>query len=115
MMDHGVFNDKVNKTWDFSVKLHKDLKIWSKKYMVYWHTQSILEFNLTSVLDSIGKKQELNIKCFAWKGFIPRLQWKSPSPKNYWVPKILGQNQILGPKKFRLENITIFDPKIFQV
>ena len=35
------------------------------------------------------KEQDLSLKCSAWKGFIPCLEWKSPSPK-----------QILGPKNF---------------
>ena len=39
-------------------------------------------------INSSSVKQDLSPKCSAWKGFIPRIQWKSPSPK-----------QILGPKK----------------
>ena len=35
------------------------------------------------------QKQDLSLKCSAWKGFTPRLEWKSPS-----------QKQILSPIKF---------------
>ena len=37
----------------------------------------------------------LSLKCSAWKGFIPRLKWKSPSPK-----QTLGPEKFFGPKKY---------------
>ena len=38
---------------------------------------------------------DLSLKFLAWKGFIPRLQWKSPSPKQKF-----GRKKIMGPQKF---------------
>ena len=52
------------------------------------------QFNCPDVGTSIFK-QDLSRKCSAWKGFIPRLQWKSPCPKQKFGPK-----KIKGPKKF---------------
>ena len=62
------------------------------------------------------KKQDLSLKCSAWKGFIPRLQWKSQRfqkniqsgkmfEKNFVFGKNLGLKQywvekLLGLKKF---------------
>ena len=45
--------------------------------------------------------QKLSLKCSAWKGCIPRLQWKSSSPKQILGPKkVLGPKKIIGPQKF---------------
>ena len=46
-------------------------------------------------------KQDLSLKFSAWKGFIPRLEWMSPSPKQILGPeKLLVQWNIMGPNKF---------------
>ena len=49
-------------------------------------------------------KQDLSLKCLAWKGFMPHLQWKSPSPKQILGPKKLlvnfGSTQNVGSKNF---------------
>ena len=44
-------------------------------------------------------RQELSLKCSAWKGFIPIIQWKSSSPKQIMGLKKNGSRVILGPKK----------------
>ena len=40
------------------------------------------------------KKQDLSLKFSAWKGLIPRLQWKSPRSK-----QILGKKKIFESTK----------------
>ena len=54
-----------------------------------------------SCLSTIDQQeQDLGRKCSAWKGFIPRLQWKYSSPKQILCPKInYGSEEILGPQK----------------
>ena len=74
---------------------------------------------------NFGSKEDLSLKCSAWKGCIPRLEWKSSSPKqilgsekflkkygskevlgppkilnlkNYWVQKFVNLKQFWGPK-----------------
>ena len=58
-------------------------------------------------------KQVLSLKCSAWKGFIPCLEWKSPRPKQILDPKFFlgpleyfGSKEILCPKQ-------IFEEKKF--
>ena len=47
------------------------------------------------------KEQDLSLKCSAWKGFIPCLEWKSPSPKQILGRmKYYGSEEVLGPQKF---------------
>ena len=43
-------------------------------------------------------KQDLSLKCSAWKGFIPRLQWKSQESQ-----KILCLEKNWGLKQFWVE------------
>ena len=62
-----------------------------------------------------NSNQDLSLKCSAWKGFIPRLEWKSPSPKQILCPKkflglmkYYGCEEILGPQKILiLKNIWV--------
>ena len=49
-------------------------------------------------------KQDLSLKCSAWKGFIPCLEWKSPRPKQILDPNFyLGPLKYYGSKKFESE------------
>ena len=57
------------------------------------------------------KEQDLSLKCSAWKGFIPCLEWKSPSPKQILGRmKYYGSEEDLGPQHF-FESKQLLGPK----
>ena len=57
-------------------------------------------------------KQDLSLKCSAWKGFIPCLEWKSPRPKQILDPKLyLGSLEYYGSKIFFLSNTNFLRKK----
>ena len=50
-------------------------------------------------------KQDLSLKCSAWKRFIPRVQWKSPSPKQTLGPKNFGSEKNSWSEFFFFKNL----------
>ena len=57
-----------------------------------------------------NSNQDLSLKCSAWKGFIPRLEWKSPSPK-----QILGPQKFFGPMKYHWSEDVLGRQKILNL
>ena len=70
------------------------------------------------LLANLRAKQDLSLKWSAWKGFIPHLQWKSPSPKQKFGQKKNGSEKILGLKTFDQKKLwvqKILGPNKFNV
>ena len=81
-------NDLINKTCQTKTKtLGQSIRLSLSSHSA--HTGIQLNFRTVG----IDQKQELYIKCSAWKGFIP---WHYGSPKAFRSENILGLQNIVG-------------------